>query len=544
LFCFLASSLPAAVDPASVDFDRSGTIDLPDLLVFFPAWLSHDGPSDDWNGACDISDPPDGVIDTRDLAALTVDWLIVIPEPNDYINIADINDDRVIDTGDLLVFFNAWLSDDSPSPNWNPACDIAEPNDGVINFLDFNVLASEWLATVPDPNDYVDVKDINGDGVVNFGDYVILSASWLADVQPMESWKAACDVAEPGDGLINTIDFAVLSTMWGFTLPDANEFAFIGDGQFEMGAHQDAIYAAQPVHTVQLDSFYMSRFQMTNERYCEFLNDALTTGMIKVEVSLEDISVYLADDTDNSHPLMKPYNPPYEKNNHIEFVGGLFSIRLKEGTIDEGTIDMTDHPVLTNWYGAAVYCNWKSETEGRPPCYDLTSWACDLFAGGYRLATEAEWEYAARGGLEGKRYPWGDTIDGAMANFEDSGDPFEGEIGGPYPYTTPVGYYNGGQTPAGPDTANGYGLYDMAGNIFEWCNDWFGYDYYQQCEDLGVAVNPIGPVEGTERVKRGGSWNITDTTRKCQVDYRNDDTAHDPANFSGSYGFRICLPAP
>jgi formylglycine-generating enzyme required for sulfatase activity len=145
----------------------------------------------------------------------------------------------------------------------------------------------------------------------------------------------------------------------------------------------------------------------------------------------------------------------------------------------------SDHPVHSvSWYECVTWCNARSEMEGRTPCYNLNDWSCNFSASGYRLPTNKEWEYAARGGLSGKHFPWGDIIDHTQANY----------YGRPSNYAYDLGYegldiqYDTGippsTSPVAAFPANGYGLYDMAGNLWEWCND-----------DLGAS-----------RPLRGGSW--------------------------------------
>ena len=289
------------------------------------------------------------------------------------------------------------------------------------------------------------------------------------------------------------------------------EMVLIPSGEFEMGDHHDGDPEELPVHTVYVDSFYMSRYEITNGQYRDFLNSA--------DVKVVSGTVYATADSSNSYPYCLTTTGSIYS--HITWSGSSFGVLSGK----------EDHPmVMVSWYGSVAYCNWFSEQDGLQPCYNLVTWECEFSKDGYRLSTDAEWEYAARGGeyYPYYRYPWGDTIDGSMANYSGSGDPYEAES---YPWTTPVGYYDGNQTPAGADMANGYGLYDMIGNVYEWCNDWWDSSYYS----VSPYDNPQGPASGTTHVIRGGSWS-NDTT-KSRVSNRQGPFG--PAFMDHSIGFRI-----
>ena len=361
--------------------------------------------------------------------------------------------------------------------------------------------------------------DINNSGWVDFTDLTIFAAAWCSDDSPTDNWDPACDIFFPADGIVDGKDFGVLSAGW--LVPDPNQFVFIPAGTFEMGDHHDGMSDALPAHTVTLDSFYMSKYEITNQQYCDYLNSAYP-AQIKVDGGI----VYATDDISNSFPYCDT-STATSLYSQINYSAGIFSVNIKDGTTD-----MSGHPmIMVSWYGCVAYCNWKSQQEELESCYNLSTWECDFTKNGFRLATEAEWEYAARGGEHDPyyRYPWGDNIDPNQANYWESGDPYET---GEYPWTTPVGYYDGGQIPTGVDMANGYGLYDMAGNVWEWCNDWYDAEYYSS----SPIYNPVGPISDSYRVFRGGSWSNPEYL--CWVANRNYDN---PLYCFSDIGFRLVL---
>jgi formylglycine-generating enzyme required for sulfatase activity len=185
----------------------------------------------------------------------------------------------------------------------------------------------------------------------------------------------------------------------------------------------------------------------------------------------------------------------------------------------------SDHPIHSvNWFDVVKWCNARSEKDGLVPAYYLDEAKTQIYRtgdkvpfvnwnAGFRLPTEAEWEKAARGGVDGKLYPWADsdTISNERANYRDT---------------------VGRTAPAGSYPANGYGLWDMAGNVYEWVWDWHA-EYL-----VGLVSNPRGPASGSMRIFRGGSW--YDPPQRCRVAFRFPNS---PAFREGDTGFRAVLSA-
>ena len=274
-------------------------------------------------------------------------------------------------------------------------------------------------------------------------------------------------------------------------------FSLIPAGSFTMGDSLNGTYDA-PTRTVTLDAFYMGKYEVSKAEWDEVQTWGLSNGYT-------DLSA--------------------------------------------GSGKASDHPVLgVSWYMMVKWCNARSQKEGLTPVYytndaqttiyktgsvDVTNAQVKWAANGYRLPTEAEWEKAARGGLSGKRFPWGDTISHSQANYKaislhsyDSSGAVNNyhptyATGSP-PYTSPVGSF----------AANGYGLYDMAGNVWEWCWDWYG------TYAAGSQTNPRGSTSGSYRVVRGSSYfNIA---YWCCVANRYSVSI---GNGYGDFGFRVARSA-
>ena len=211
----------------------------------------------------------------------------------------------------------------------------------------------------------------------------------------------------------------------------------IAAGQFTMGV-DDGPIDAKPAHLVKVDGFLMDQCEVTQEVYEKLMGK----------------------------------NPSRRKNprNPVEQV---------------------------TWSAAARFCNARSMAEGLTPCYDTNTWECNFSASGYRLPTEAEWEYACRAGTT-TRFYFGEAAEGLKS----------------------YGWFDGNSQstphPAGQRKPNGWGLYDMSGNVWEWCNDFYGAKYFRS----SPSDNPRGPQQGEKRVLRGGAWsssadNCTSWVRNC-----------------------------
>ncbi len=286
------------------------------------------------------------------------------------------------------------------------------------------------------------------------------------------------------------------------TTPSFENMVLIPGGVFNMGARNPQFARADeyPVHKVKVDSFYMDTHSVTNAQYKKFVEETGYLTTAERAVNWEELKKQLPPGTPKPEDkLLAPSSLVFTPPNHevgLENVsqwwnwvqGANWRYPQGPGSSIEG---MDNYPVVhISWEDATAYAKWA----------------------GKRLPTEAEWEYAARGGMDEFIYPWGNELisqgkpkanswEGNFPNFNSRRDGFE--------LLAPVGQY----------PPNGFNLFDMAGNVWEWCSDLYHYEYYKTFQPDGIADNPAGPQTShdpmepgvSKRVIRGGSFLCNDS---------------------------------
>lgn len=244
-----------------------------------------------------------------------------------------------------------------------------------------------------------------------------------------------------------------------------------------MGA-DDGEEDERPAHRVHLDEYFIGAAPITHDQYGQFVKDTSH----RLPAVRQCPHMVTADREAEFRELATPY---------VWHTGA-------------APRDRGNHPVTLVDYGDAVaYCRWLASRISMP----------------VRLPSEAEWERAARGGVEGRRYPWGDTFDPARANFLARGRDKR----------------HHGTTPVGACGRNGFELADAVGNVWQWVDDWYDPDYYARSS----ARNPRGPSLGLLRLVRGGSW-VTSDPAMLRCAYRHKVP---PDSYAYSIGFRIAYSA-
>jgi len=300
--------------------------------------------------------------------------------------------------------------------------------------------------------------DANGDCKVDILDLIFIRNRLNTSPTTGDNWQADVN----GDGKINILDLIFVRNRLGTACPSEPlaDMCFVPAGTFTTSTDVE----------VYLSAYYIDKYEVTNELYCQFLNSG--------------------GKDDHWHDITA--EPPYEQQ-IIKHGPGNYSVMPR----------MERRPVRhVNWYDAVAFCDWRSAAEGLP-------------RGTYHLPTEAQWEKAAGWDhVEQKLWKYGirsDTITTQQANSDNS-------VG----TTTDVGTYH--------PWRSYYGLYDASGNVWEWCQDWYGVTY-----PSGVS-DPAGPSTGSSKALRGGSWNLPAESR-CRVETRSDSYAL-PSHVSYGYGFR------
>jgi formylglycine-generating enzyme required for sulfatase activity len=300
--------------------------------------------------------------------------------------------------------------------------------------------------------------------------------------------------------------------------PRSEEMVWVPGGWFWMG--DESIPDARPVRRVYVDGFWMDRTEVTNHQFARFVN---ATGYQTVAERQPDPRDYPNVPPHQLVPGSAVFTPParpvpmHDPLAWWRYVPGA-NWRQPEGPGSSLTGRM-NHPVVhICWEDAVAYATWA----------------------GKRLPTEAEWEFAARGGLDRKPFVWGDELlPGGkwQANIWQGEFPYENHVDDGYAGTAPVGSF----------PPNGYGLFDMAGNVWEWCADWYRPDYYATAPEKNppgpeTGVPPRYPETRSERVRRGGSFLCSDNyCRRYLPGARDKNPPDSSANHTG---FRCVRSGP
>ncbi|UJH69578.1 formylglycine-generating enzyme family protein [Ornithinimicrobium sp. INDO-MA30-4] len=275
-------------------------------------------------------------------------------------------------------------------------------------------------------------------------------------------------------------------------------FVEVAGGSFTMGTDDPRGYRDDgegPAHTVDVGGFSVGPYAVTNDQFAAFV---AATGHRSTAEVFNNSFVFGGLLPDEFPPTRGVATAPWWR----EVIGADWAHPEGPQSNLEGR---GDHPVVhVSWHDAMAFCEWS----------------------GTRLLTEAEWEFAARGGIEGSHFPWGDERE---PDGEHRMNVFQGEF--PGNNTTEDGW--AGTCPVGTYPPNALGLHEVTGNVWEWCSDWFDPGYYA----VSAEVDPRGPEAGQAKVMRGGSYLCHESyCWRYRVDSRSANT---PDSTTGNLGFRV-----